>query len=56
MFLKFLCCVVIVLFNLEDPNAVNENTYLFPVHIGMPLEKASKICRIFGYSSLPDYW
>jgi hypothetical protein len=37
-------------------NAVNAKTYLFPVQIGMPLEKASKICRIYGYSTLPHYW
>ncbi len=52
--LKFLCCVVIELFSLKDPIRFMQKTYLFPVHIGMPLANASKICRIYGYSTLPD--
>ncbi len=30
-----------------------QKTYLFPVQIGIPLANASKICRIYGYSTLP---
>jgi hypothetical protein len=56
IFLKFLCCVVIELINLKDPMRLMQKTYLFPVQIGMPLENASKICRIYGYSTPPDYW
>jgi hypothetical protein len=37
-------------------NAVNAKTYLFPVQIGLPLANASKSCRIYGYSTHPDYW
>jgi hypothetical protein len=33
-----------------------QKAYLFPVQIGMPLADASKICRIYGYITLPDYW
>jgi hypothetical protein len=55
IFLKFVCCVVIELFNLKDPMGLMQKTYLFPVHIRMPLANASKICRIYGYSTLPDY-
>jgi hypothetical protein len=33
-----------------------QKTYLFPVQIGMPLANELKICRIYGYSTLPDYW
>jgi hypothetical protein len=33
-----------------------QKTYLFPVQIGKPHANASKICRIYGYSTLPDYW
>jgi hypothetical protein len=53
--MKFLCCVVIELFNLKDPMRLMQKTYLFSVQIGMPLANASKICRIYGYSTLPDY-
>ncbi len=36
IFLKFLCCVVIELFNLKDPMRLMQKTYRFPVQIGMP--------------------
>ncbi len=56
-FLKFLCRVVVIeLFNLKDLMRLMQKTYLFPVQVGMPLANASKICRIYGYSTLPDYW
>ncbi len=32
-----------------------QKNYLFPVQIGMPLANASKIRRIYGYSTHPDY-
>jgi hypothetical protein len=32
-----------------------QKMYLFLVQIGMLLANASKICRIYGYSTLPDY-
>jgi hypothetical protein len=54
--LKFLCCVVIELFSLKDPKRLMQKTYLFPVQIGMPHANASKIFRIYGCSTLPDYW
>jgi hypothetical protein len=41
---------------LKDPIRLMQKTYLFPVQIGMPLANASKICSIYGYSTLPDYW
>ena len=53
IFMKFLCCVVIKLFNLKDPMRLMQKTYLFSVQIGMPLANASKICRICGYRTLP---
>jgi hypothetical protein len=53
---KIFCCVVIELFNLNDPMQLMQKTYLFPVQIGMPLKNASKICKIYRYSTLPDYW
>jgi hypothetical protein len=56
IFIKFLCCVVIELINLKDPMQLMQKNYLFPVQIRMPLANASKICRIYGYSILPDYW
>jgi hypothetical protein len=56
IFVKLLCCVVIELFHLKDPMRLMRKTDLFPVQIGMPLANASKICRIYGYSTLPDYW
>ncbi len=42
IFLKFLCCVVIELFNLEDLMRLMQKTYLFLMQIGMPLANASK--------------
>jgi hypothetical protein len=42
MFLKFLCCVVIELFSLEDPLRLMQKIYLFPVQIGMLLANALK--------------
>ncbi len=56
IFLKLLCSVVIELFHLKDPMRLMQKTYLFPVQIGMPLANASKICRIHGYSTPPNYW
>jgi hypothetical protein len=56
IFLKILCCVVIELFNLKDLMPLMQKTYLFPLQIGMPLANASKTCRMYGYSTLPDYW
>jgi hypothetical protein len=53
IFFKFLSYVNIELFNLKDPMQLMQNTYLFPVQIGMLLANASKICRISGYSALP---
>jgi hypothetical protein len=44
------------LLNLEDPMRLMQKTYLFPGQIGLPLANASKICRIYGYSTLPDFW
>jgi hypothetical protein len=52
----FICRVVIELFDLKDPIQLMQKTYLFPVQIGMPLANASKICRIYGYSTFLDYW
>jgi hypothetical protein len=40
--LKFECCVGIELFNLKDPMGLMQKTYLFSVHIRMPLTNASK--------------
>ncbi len=56
IFLKFLNRVVIELFNLKDPMRLMQKTYLFPLQIGMVLANASKIRRIYGYTTLPDYW
>jgi hypothetical protein len=56
IFLNFLCCFVVELFNLKDLMLLMQKTYLFPLQIGMPHANASKICRIYGYSTLPDYW
>jgi hypothetical protein len=56
IFVKFLCCVVIELFNLKDPMRLMQKTYLFPMQMGMSHANASKICRIYGYSTIPDYW
>jgi hypothetical protein len=58
---KKLFCVVIELINLKDPMRLIQKTYLFTVQIGMPLANASKICRIYGYSTLrkctfAGYW
>jgi hypothetical protein len=55
-FLKFLFRVVIELFSLKDPMRLMQKTYLFPLQIGILLANASKIFRIYGYSTLPDYW
>jgi hypothetical protein len=33
-------------------HAVNLKTYLLPVQIGLPLANASKMYRIYGYSTL----
>jgi hypothetical protein len=56
IFLKFLCCVVIELFNLKDPTRLLQKTISSANTVGMPHANASKICRIYGYSTLPDYW
>jgi hypothetical protein len=48
IFLTFLYCIVMELFNLEDPMRLMQKTYLFPVQIGLPLANASKTCRIYG--------
>jgi hypothetical protein len=53
IFLKLLCLVVIELFKLKDPMWLMLKAYLFPVQIGLPLAKASKICMIYGYSTFP---
>jgi hypothetical protein len=53
---KILCFVIIELTNLKDPMRLMQKTYLFPVQIGMPLANASKICWIYGYSTLLNYW
>jgi hypothetical protein len=55
-FKKNLFCVVIELINLKDPIRLMQKTYLFTLQIGMPHANASKIYRIYGYSTLPDYW
>ncbi len=39
--LKFLCCVVMELFNLKDPMQLRQKMYLFRVQKGMPLADAS---------------
>ncbi len=36
IFLRFLCWVVIELFNSKDPMRLMQKTYLFPMQIGMP--------------------
>jgi hypothetical protein len=36
--------------------AVNAKTYIFTLQIRIPLADASKIYRIYGYSTLSDYW
>ncbi len=56
IFQKILYCVAIELLNLKDIMKLMQKTYLIPVQIGMPLANASKICTIYGYSTLPDYW
>jgi hypothetical protein len=56
IFFKFLCCVVIELINLKDPMRLMQKNCLFPVQIGMLPANASKTCRIYGYSTLPDFW
>ncbi len=56
IFKKNLFCVVIELINLKDTMRLTQKTYLVTLQTGMPLANASKICRIYGYSTLPDYW
>ncbi len=52
---KILFCVVIELINLKDPMRLMQKMYIFTAQIGMPLANVSKIGRIYGYSTLPDY-
>jgi hypothetical protein len=54
--LTFLGRATIELFNLKDPMRLMQKTYIFPLQLGMPLANAYKICRIYGYRTLPNYW
>jgi hypothetical protein len=38
IFLKFVCCFAIEIFNLKNPMWLMQKTYILPVQIGMPLQ------------------
>jgi hypothetical protein len=51
IFSKFLYCVIVEILNLKASMRLMQKTYLFPLQIGEPLAKASKIYRIYRYST-----
>jgi hypothetical protein len=53
IFIKFLYCVVVQILNLKGFMRLMQKTYLFCLQIGEPLANASKIYRIYVYSSFP---